>query len=102
MPVEYLTPSIENRAVAIQHALADRGEHRAPSIPDLPIAATAEATQLTGLHQNKDFDLISGHTQQPVERLNRDQTPKPQLPYTLASKTMKSSSLVGGRSSCSP
>jgi predicted nucleic acid-binding protein len=75
MPVEYLTPSIEDRAVTVQHALASRGEHRAPSIPDLLIAATAELAQLTVLHLDKDFDLISGQTQQPVERLNLDQAP---------------------------
>ena len=33
MPVEYLTPTIEDRAVAVQIGLADRGQHRAPSIP---------------------------------------------------------------------
>lgn len=33
MPVEYLTGSIEDRAVAVQIALADRGEHRAPLHP---------------------------------------------------------------------
>jgi len=42
MPVEYLTPAIEDRAVEILALLADRGQHRAPSIPDLIIAATAE------------------------------------------------------------
>ena len=39
MPVEYLTPKIEDRAVALQLALAELGHHRAPSIPDLLIAA---------------------------------------------------------------
>jgi hypothetical protein len=70
MPVEYLTPLIEDRAVTIQHALATRGEHRAPSIPDLQIAATAELAQLTVLHVDKDFELIAGLTGQPVERLD--------------------------------
>jgi predicted nucleic acid-binding protein len=75
MPVEYLTPSIEDRAVTVQHALASRGEHRAPSIPDLLIAATAELAQLTVLHLDKDFELIAQLTGQSVERL--DQTPAP-------------------------
>ena len=69
MPVEYLTPAIEDRAVAVQQALADVGQHRGPSIPDLLIAATAEAARLTVLHVDKDFDLIAGVTGQPVERL---------------------------------
>lgn len=34
MPVEYLTPGIEDRAVEVQLLLADQGLHRAPSIPD--------------------------------------------------------------------
>ncbi len=69
MPVEYLTPSIEDRSVEVQLALAERGQHRAPSIPDILIAATAERTGLTVLHLDKDFDLIAAFTGQPVQRL---------------------------------
>ncbi len=70
MPVEYLTPSIEDRAVAVQAALADRGQHRAASIPDLLLAATAELAQLLVLHVDRDFELIAQLTGQPVERLS--------------------------------
>ena len=70
IPVEYLTPAIENRAVEIMTLLADRGQHRAPSIPDLLIAATAELAKLTVLHLDKDFEVIAGISGQPVERLN--------------------------------
>lgn len=69
MPVEYLTPLIEDRAVAIQSALAERGQHRSPSIPDVLIAATAELAELTILHLDKDFELIAALTGQPHERL---------------------------------
>ena len=69
MPVEYLTPAIENRAVEVQAVLATRGQHRAPSIPDLLIASTAELTGRTVLHLDKDFDLISEVTGQPLQRL---------------------------------
>jgi predicted nucleic acid-binding protein len=69
MPVEYLTPAIEDRAVEVQAVLADRGQHRAPSIPDLVIAAAAELSGLTVLHLDKGFDLIADVTGQPVERL---------------------------------
>ena len=69
MPVEYLTPLIEDRAVAVQSALAERGQHRTPSIPDLLIAATAELAELTVLHLDKDFELIAALTGQPLERL---------------------------------
>ena len=70
MPVEYLTPSIEDRAVEVLTLLGDRGQHRAPSIPDLIIAATAELAGLTILHVDKDFELIAQITGQPVERLS--------------------------------
>jgi predicted nucleic acid-binding protein len=70
MPVEYLTPAIEDRAVEVLALLADRGQHRAPSIPDLIIAATAELAGLTILHLDKDFDVIAAITGQALERLN--------------------------------
>ena len=70
MPVEYLTPAIEDRAVEILALLADRGQHRAPSIPDLIIAATAELAGLTILHLDKDFEVIAAVTGQSVERLS--------------------------------
>ena len=69
MPVEYLTPSIEDRAVEVQLALADLGQHRAPSIPDLLVAETAEAAGLTVLHLDKDFEIITEITGQAIERL---------------------------------
>ncbi len=69
MPVEYLTPAIEDRAVEVLTLLADRGLHRAPSVPDLIIAATAELAGLTVLHLDKDFDVIAQVTGQPAERL---------------------------------
>jgi predicted nucleic acid-binding protein len=73
MPVEYLTPTIENRAVEVLALLADRGQHRAPSLPDLLIAASAELAGLTVLHLDKDFEIIADITGQPVERLNAAQ-----------------------------
>ena len=72
MPVEYLTPAIEDRAVDVLTLLADRGQHRAPSIPDLIIAATAELTGLTILHLDKDFEVIAQVTGQSVERLSME------------------------------
>jgi len=72
MPVEYQTPAIEDRAVEVLTLLADRGQHRAPSIPDLIIAATAELAGLTVLHLDKDFEIIASITGQPLERLNID------------------------------
>jgi hypothetical protein len=70
MPIEHLTPAIEGRAFEVQMLLADRGQHRAPSIADLLIAATAEKAALTVLAVDKDFDLIAAITGQPVQTLD--------------------------------
>lgn len=69
MPIEHLTPTMEDRAFDVQMLLADRGLHRAPSIPDLLIAATAEKAGLTVLAVDKDFNLIAEITGQPIETL---------------------------------
>jgi predicted nucleic acid-binding protein len=69
MPVEYLTPPIEDRALDVLTSLAEQGQHRAPSIADLLVAATAELSRLVVLHQDKDFDLIASVTGQPLESL---------------------------------
>jgi len=69
MPVEYQTPAIEDRAIEVQLRLADRGQHRAPSVADLIVAATAELAGLTVVHLDKDFELIAEVTAQPLERL---------------------------------
>lgn len=73
MTLEHLTPAIEERAVEVQRDLARRGHHRAASIPDLLIAATAELTRRTVLHLDKDFELIAELTGQATERLRIDQ-----------------------------
>ena len=70
MPLLSLTPAIETRALRVQELLADRGLHRAPSIADLLIAATAELSGLAVLTHDKDFGLIAEITGQPVASLN--------------------------------
>ncbi|NUT31577.1 MAG: PIN domain nuclease [Hamadaea sp.] len=69
MPVEYLTPAMEQRAVDVQLQLAVQGLHRAPGIPDLLIAAAAERAGHIVLHLDKDYELIAEITGQPTERL---------------------------------
>lgn len=69
MPVEYQTPAIEDRAIEVQLRLADLGHHRAPSVADLIVAATAELAGLTVVHLDKDFEMIAEVTAQPIERL---------------------------------
>ncbi len=70
MPIEYLTPTIEDRAVEVQGLLADREQHRAPSVSDLLVAAIAELAGLTVLHVDKDFELIAEVTGQRVQHLD--------------------------------
>lgn len=69
LPVEYQTPAIEDRAIEVQLRLADLGHHRAPSVADLIVAATAELAGLTVVHVDKDFELIAELTAQPIERV---------------------------------
>jgi predicted nucleic acid-binding protein len=69
MPVEYATPTAEDRAVEVLARLADQGHHRAPSVPELLIAAIAESAGLIVLHDDKDFDLIAQVTRQNTQRL---------------------------------
>lgn len=51
-----------NRALQVQRLLAERSQRR--KIPDLLIAAAAEAQNLTLLHYDADFDLIHSVTGQ--------------------------------------
>jgi len=61
-----VTDKILQRAIDIQSELARSGRHRVP-IPDLIIAAVAEAAGLTLLHYDRDYDLIAEVTHQPAE-----------------------------------
>lgn len=61
-----VTETVLQRAIEIQGELAKSGRHRVP-IPDLIIAAAAEAAGLTLLHYDGDFDLIAEVTRQPAE-----------------------------------
>jgi predicted nucleic acid-binding protein len=62
-----LAPRAEQRAREVQAELVRRGQHRAASIPDLLLAATAEVEQLSVLHYDADFELIASITGQPTE-----------------------------------
>jgi predicted nucleic acid-binding protein len=67
IPMVPLTAPVGDRAIDVQRRLAKRGHHRGVSLPDLLIAACAEAHQLTVLHYDRDFDLIASVTGQPTE-----------------------------------
>lgn len=55
------------RALEVQRHALNAGFHRALSLPDLLIAATAELNQLTVLHYDGDFDMITSLTGQPTQ-----------------------------------
>ncbi|MFJ7593070.1 PIN domain nuclease [Streptomyces sp. NPDC097617] len=55
------------RALEIQRHALNAGFHRALSLPDLLIAATAELNRRTVLHYDGDFDMIASLTDQPTE-----------------------------------
>jgi predicted nucleic acid-binding protein len=57
----------EERARELQRDLVTRGQHREVSVPDLVLAAVADIEELTILHYDADFDLISEVTGQPTE-----------------------------------
>ena len=61
-----VTEATFQRAIEVQAELARTGRHRLP-IPDLLIAAVAEAAGLIVLHYDRDFDRIAEITKQPVE-----------------------------------
>ena len=58
-----VTPEVMDRAIEVQGLLARRGRHRV-SIPDLILAAAAEAADLVVLHYDADFERIAGATKQ--------------------------------------
>ena len=62
-------PRAEDRAVEVQRLLTVAGHHRGPGIPALLVAAVAETTGRTVLHQDHDFEDIARFTGQPVEQL---------------------------------
>lgn len=57
----------EERARELQRDLVLRGQHRGVSVADLVLAAIADIEELTILHYDADFDLISHVTGQPTE-----------------------------------
>lgn len=67
MPRVPLTETIMERALDIQARLAKTAQHRAVPLPDLIIAACAEAHGLTVLHYDSDYELITKITNQPTQ-----------------------------------
>jgi hypothetical protein len=66
-PAVPTTDADHQRALEVQAALAARSEHRALSLVDALVAATAEARGLTVLHYDGDFELVAQITGQTHE-----------------------------------
>jgi len=66
------------RADEVQAALTERGQHRTAGPVDLLIAATAERERLILLCDDKDFEVVSSVTGQPVCRVG--DPPRPGVP----------------------
>ena len=60
LPSFPITADVTDRAIDVQHELAQRGQHRL-AIPDLLIAAVAELNDLSVLHYDADYDLSLIH-----------------------------------------
>jgi predicted nucleic acid-binding protein len=57
------------RAEQVQQQLTEHGAHRSAGAVDLLIAATAERSQLIILCDDRDYELVSAVTGQPVRRI---------------------------------
>jgi predicted nucleic acid-binding protein len=66
-----ISERVWRRAMDVMQALAERGplRHRRVSIPDLLVAAAAEAAEVPVLHYDRHFELIAEVTGQPVRAL---------------------------------
>ena len=63
-----ITPNVMTRALDTQQQLAAASQHRGGvSLPDLLIAACAEAHDATVVHYDADYERIASVTGQPVE-----------------------------------
>lgn len=62
-----VTDADQQRALEVQEALSARGQHRALSLVDALVAATAEVRGLEVLHYDADFELVAELTGQAHE-----------------------------------
>jgi hypothetical protein len=67
LPRVSTTEDVCQRALDIQCELAARSEHCGVKVPDLLIAAAAEAASLIVLHYDADYDRIAAVTDQGAE-----------------------------------
>lgn len=66
LPYLYVTTAAEQRVGDVMAVLAGRGQHRTP-VPDLMLAAIAQAGSATVLHYDADYERIADVTGQAHE-----------------------------------
>ncbi|MGH9212171.1 MAG: PIN domain nuclease [Acidimicrobiales bacterium] len=62
-----VTDAVVGRAIEVQGLLAAKSQHRSVPLPDLLVAACAEASDLVVLHYDADYDRIAKLTGQAVQ-----------------------------------
>src|ERR1035437_2033410 len=67
MPRVPVTDGVVDRALEVQSLLASQSQHRSVPLPDLLVAACAEATGLTVLHYDYNYERIAKLTGQPIQ-----------------------------------
>ncbi|MDQ1394300.1 MAG: hypothetical protein QOF30_3277 [Acidimicrobiaceae bacterium] len=67
MPRLPVTDAAVDRALEVQMLLANQSQHRSVPLPDLLVAACAEAAGLTVLHYDADYERIAKLTGQTVQ-----------------------------------
>jgi predicted nucleic acid-binding protein len=67
LPEAPITAEVMNRALQVALLLARAGRHRGAKPVDLVVAAAAEASNLTVLHYDADYEQIAAVTGQPTE-----------------------------------
>ena len=67
MPRVTVDDRVFDRALEVQAQLAAKSQHRAVSLPDLLVAACAEANDLVVLHYDTDFERVAKITGQPTQ-----------------------------------
>jgi predicted nucleic acid-binding protein len=67
MPRVPVTDAVVDRALEVQSLLAERSQHRFVPLPDLLIAACAEAAGLIVLHYDADYERIARLTGQATQ-----------------------------------
>ena len=67
LPFAPIDQAVMDRSVRVAAELARVGRHRGAKPVDLVIAAAAEASRLSVLHYDSDYDRIAAATNQPTE-----------------------------------